>query len=296
MTIVFGVLFAVVLSGAAIVEYASDIGYFHEPLRELVRDLVWICTGAWFLANALRFLDTMRHGVWRYLLLIGFGGLLIWFGYTTVDTYLGYGADDVSEQASISAAVFTMAIGVLAIISLLRRGSDRADDSTSEDEAGNVSDRSRVDVVRSRIWMLVTHPFRSIKRDPIRWSAILGAALWPTVSLWSIYALLPQGIAMACLVRYADTYKGSPSVRIVALVVATLVVWSNFAVTVPFTPLAVAWVGPALTLWTFSAVSAMFRPRKVRDGLPSHQGSLDDLDEEDADVAIVSAEQSIEKV
>ena len=296
MTIVFGVLFAVVLSGAAIVEYASDIGYFREPLRELVRDLVWICTGAWFLANALRFLDTMRHGVWRYLLLIGFGGLLIWFGYTTVDTYLGYGADDVSELASISAAVFTMAIGVLAIISLLRRGSERADDSTSEDEAGNVSDRSRVDVVRSRIWMLVTHPFRSIKRDPIRWSAILGAALWPTVSLWSIYALLPQGIAMACLVRYADTYKGSPSVRIVALVVATLVVWCNFAVTVPFTPLAVAWVGPALTLWTFSAVSAMFRPRKVRDGLPSHQGSLDDLDEEDADVAIVSAEQSIEKV
>ena len=265
-------------------------------LSELVRDLVWICTGAWFLANALRFLDTMRHGVWRYLLLIGFGGLLIWFGYTTVDTYLGYGADDVSEQASISAAVFTMAIGVLAIISLLRRGSDRADDSTSEDEAGNVSDRSRVDVVRSRIWMLVTHPFRSIKRDPIRWSAILGAALWPTVSLWSIYALLPQGIAMACLVRYADTYKGSPSVRIVALVVATLVVWFNFAVTIPFTPLAVAWVGPALTLWTFSAVSAMFRPRKVRDGLPSHQGSLDGLDEEDADVAIVSAEQSIEKV
>ena len=257
---------------------------------------MWICTGAWFLANALRFLDTMRHGVWRYLLLIGFGGLLIWFGYTTVDTYLGYGADDVSEQASISAAVFTMAIGVLAIISLLRRGSDRADDSTSEDEAGNVSDRSRVDVVRSRIWMLVTHPFRSIKRDPIRWSAILGAALWPTVSLWSIYALLPQGIAMACLVRYADTYKGSPSVRIVALVVATLVVWFNFAVTIPFTPLAVAWVGPALTLWTFSAVSAMFRPRKVRDGLPSHQGSLDGLDEEDADVAIVSAEQSIEKV
>ena len=285
-----------VLSGAAIVEYASDIGYFREPLRELVRDLVWICTGAWFLANALRFLDTMRHGVWRYLLLIGFGGLLIWFGYTTVDTYLGYGADDVSELASISAAVFTMAIGVLAIISLLRRGSERADDSTSEDEAGNVSDRSRVDVVRSRIWMLVTHPFRSIRRDPIRWSAIAGAAIWPTISLWSFYALLPQGIAMACLVRYADTYKGRPSVRIVALVVATLVVWCNFAVTVPFTPLAVAWVGPALTLWTFSAVSAMFRPRKVRDGLPSHQGSLDDLDEEDADVAIVSAEQSIEKV
>ena len=296
MTIVFGVLFAVVLSGATIVEYASDIGYFREPLRELVRDLVWICTGAWFLANALRFLDTMRHGVWRYLLLIGFGGLLIWFGYTTVDTYLGYGADDVSELASISAAVFTMVIGVLAIISLLRRGSERADDSTSEDEAGNVSDRSRVDVVRSRIWMLVTHPFRSIRRDPIRWSAIAGAAIWPTISLWSIYALLPQGIAMACLVRYADTYKGSPSVRIVALVVATLVVWFNFAVTIPFTPLAVAWVGPALTLWTFSAVSAMFRPRKVRDGLPSHQGSLDDLDEEDADVAIVSAEQSIEKV
>ena len=290
MTIVFGVLFAVVLSGAAIVEYASDIGYFREPLRELVRDLVWICTGAWFLANALRFLDTMRHGVWRYLLLIGFGGLLIWFGYTTVDTYLGYGADDISELASISAAVFTMAIGVLAIISLLRRGSERADDSTSEDEAGSVSDRSRVDVVRSRIWMLVTHPFRSIKRDPIRWSAIAGAAIWPTISVWVVYALLPQGIALACLVRYADTYKGRPSVRIVALVVATLVVWFNFAVTIPFTPLAVAWVGPALTLWTFSAVSAMFRPRKVRDGLPSHQGSLDDLDEEDADVAIVSAE------
>ena len=296
MTIVFGVLFAVVLSSAAIVEYASDIGYVRESLRELVRDLVWICTGAWFLANALRFLDTMRHGVWRYLLLIGFGGLLIWFGYSTVDTYLGYGADDISELASISAAVFTMAIGVLAIISLLRRGSERADDSTSEDEAGNVSDRSRVDVVRSRIWMLVTHPFRSIKRDPIRWSAIAGAAIWPTISVWVVHALLPQGIALACLVRYADTYKGRPSVRIVALVVATLVVWFNFAVTIPFTPLAVAWVGPALTLWTFSAVSAMFRPRKVRDGLPSHQGSLDGLDEEDADVAIVSAEQSIEKV
>ena len=125
-----------VLSVAAIVEYSSDIVFFRDPLKELVRDLVWICTGAWFLANALRFLDTMRHGVWRYLLLVGFGGLLIWFGYTTVETYLGYGADDVSELASISAAVFTVAIGVLAIFSLLRRGSERADTPTDEGGAG----------------------------------------------------------------------------------------------------------------------------------------------------------------
>ena len=296
VTIVLGVLFAVVLSGAAIVEYASDVVSFRDPLRELVRDLLWVCSGAWFLANALRFLDTMRHGVWRYLLLISFGGLLIWFGYLTVDTYLGYGVDDVSEIASISAAVFTIAIGLLALLSLLRRGSERADAASNEDEAESVSERSRVDVVRSRIWMLVTHPFRSIKRDPIRWSAIAGAAIWPTISVWSIYALLPQGIAMTCLVRYADTYKGSPSVRIVALVVATLVVWFNFAVTIPFTPLAVAWVGPALTLWTFSAVLAMFRPRNMRDGLLSHQGRLDDLDEEDADVEAVLANQAIEKV
>ena len=275
---------------------ASDIGYFREPLKRVGAGLDLDMLRGMVLGERV---TPFGHDEARCLALFA-ADRVRWVvdlvrlhdcGYLS-----GYGADDVSELASISAAVFTMAIGVLAIISLLRRGSERADDSTSEDEAGNVSDRSRVDVVRSRIWMLVTHPFRSIKRDPIRWSAILGAVLWPTVSLWSIYALLPQGIAMACLVRYADTYKGSPSVRIVALVVATLVVWSNFAVTVPFTPLAVAWVGPALTLWTFSAVSAMFRPRKVRDGLPSHQGSLDDLDEEDADVAIVSAEQSIEKV
>ena len=238
----------------------------------------------------------MRHGVWRYLLLIGFGALAIWFGYTTVDTYLGYGADDILELASISAAVFTVAIGVLAIISLLRRGSERADTPTDEDESGSVSDRASVGVVRRRVWMLVAHPYRSIKRDPIRWSAIAGAAIWPTISIWGFYALLPQGIAMACLIRYADTCKGRPAVRIVALTVATLVVWFNFAVTIPFTPLAVAWVGPALTLWTFSAVSAMFRPRNMRDGLPSHQRPLDGLDEEDADVEIVPADLAIEKV
>ena len=95
---------------------------------------------------------------------------------------------------------------------------------------------------------------------------------------------------MACLVRYADTYKGRPSVRIVALVVATLVVWCNFAVTVPFTPLAVAWVGPALTFGHSQQCRRCSGLGRCAMGLPSHQGSLDDLDEEDADVAIVSAE------
>ena len=48
MTIVFGVLFAVVLSGAAIVEYASDIVFFRDPLRELVRDLSGYAPGLGF--------------------------------------------------------------------------------------------------------------------------------------------------------------------------------------------------------------------------------------------------------
>ena len=47
-TIVLGFSFAVVLSGAAIAEDTNDIVFFRDPLRELVRDLVWICTGLGF--------------------------------------------------------------------------------------------------------------------------------------------------------------------------------------------------------------------------------------------------------
>ncbi len=155
---------------------------------------------------------------------------------------------------------YGLAMGIIALLSVFRHDLII---NPGDAVGGPVSWLSNLPDVRSAFaWLrrIVVHPIRSVMRDPIRWSAIAGAVIWPTISPWTFPVLLVQAIAITCLIRYADTYDGNRIIRIVGLVIATSFVWFNFAVTVPFEPLPVAWLGPSLVLWTGAAVSAMFRP------------------------------------
>ncbi len=265
VTIIAAVVYAGVVSFLEIADDLND-GRGLEP-RELTRDLIWALSWAWFLANALRALDCMRPSISRITSLVVFGIVVIWISSPRLITYMERNIRSASDVENLSVAIFGFVIGIIALLSVFRHdllNTPTEDLGDGETRAPKLPSAS---IILRWLVRTVTHPIRSIMRDPIRWSAIAGAVIWPTASLWVFPSLLVQAIAITCLIRYADTYSGRRDTRIAALTLATGFAWLNFAVTAPFTPTMVAWLGPSLLLWTGSAVLAMFRPHTTQDEL-----------------------------
>ncbi len=233
---------------------------FGIEFRELIRDLLWMLSGAWLLANVLRVLDTMKPSIFRIFALVLLGVAATWFGWEQLVWTFDGGVRFSTDLQILVLALYSLAIGIIALLSVFRHGLIKNPrgivDGTTRWFSSSLDARS----VLGWLIRILAHPFKSIGRDPIRWSAIAGALIWPTISVFSFPVLLAQGVAITCAIRYADTYMGGRIMRIAALALATVLVWFSFAVTVPFEPLQIAWLGPSLVLWTGSAVSAMFRP------------------------------------
>lgn len=248
-----------------LVRIAGELTTSSVDLRELIRDLIWALSWGWFLANTVRVLDTMKPSVSRIVALVLFGGFAIWFSSMRLVWTLERGIGFAPDTLNLTLLLYGLAMGIIALLSVFRYDLIRnlgGIFGSATSWFSNIPDT--LSVVRWLIGVLV-HPFRSIRRDPIRWSAIAAALIWPTISVFSFPALLVQAIAITCFIRYADTYRGLQSVRIAALALATVFVWFNFAITVPFEPLPIAWLGPSLVFWTGSAVTAMFRPSRVTE-------------------------------
>ncbi len=285
-TIIVAVVFAVAVSVLEILEFLDNRDFGFE-FREFVRDLLWALSWAWFSANALRVLDTMERLALRIIALATSGSVVIWFSSTQLASTLDYGIRSASDAQNLALDFYGLAIGVIALLSVFRHGVLNVFSRFARSvrtRMNGVPDRSSVVPGLLRI---LAHPFLSIKRDPIRWSAIAGAVVWPITSVFAFPALLVQGVAITCAIRYADTYEGRRIIRIAALAIATCFVWFNFAVTVPFEPLTIAWLGPSLVLWTGSAVTAMFRPTtetdeavNADDALPFHSDEMSGLGSE----------------
>ena len=279
-------MFAAAISLARIAgELDSTYGV---EFRELTRDLLWMLSGAWFLANVLRVLDTMKPSIFRIFALVSLGIVAIWFSSTQMIGLIERGIRFSPQVQILALLLYGIAIGIIALLSVFRHG-------LIKNPRGIVGDPRRwlsvsLDTRSVFGWLIriLVHPFKSIRRDPIRWSAIAGALIWPTISVFAFPAFLAQGIAITCAIRYADTYEGHRIIRIGALALATGFVWFNFAVTVPFGQLQIAWLGPSLVLWTGSAVSAMFRPSTTTyeavnadDALPFHSYETSGLGSEE---------------
>ena len=283
-TIIIAVVFAAVISLARIageLDSASGIDF-----RELIRDLLWMLSGAWFLANVLRVLDTMKPSISRVLSLVSLGAVAIGFSSIQLVWTFERGIPVASNVQNLALVLYGFAIGIIALVSVFRHGMINNPGRILDDATRWSSMSLDVKTVFEWLIRILAHLFKSIRRDPIRWSAIAAAIIWPTaVSPWIFPALLVQGIAITCVIRYADTYIGQPKVRIAALAIAVIFIWFNFAATVPFEPSLIAWLGPSLVLWTGSAVSAMFRPLtnigeavRVDDALTYRLDGRSDLD------------------
>ena len=262
LTIIVAVAYATTF---LLVRITGELTTSSVDLRELIRDLIWALSWGWFLANAMRVLDTMKPSVSRIVALALFGGVAVWFSSMQLVGDLERGIRFAPQTLNLTLLLYGLAMGIIALLSMFRHDLIRNPSGIFGGATSWFSNLPDAPSVFMWLIQILTHPFRSIRRDPIRWSAIAGAVIWPTVSVFSFPALLVQAIAITCAIRYADTYMGSRIIRIAALALATVFVWFNFVVTVPFEPLPIAWLGPSLVLWTGSAVSAMFRPLRVTE-------------------------------
>ncbi len=257
-----------------LVRITGELTTSSVDLRRLILDLIWALSWGWFLANAVRVLDTMKPSVSRIVALGLFGFVAVWFSSMQLDSALERGIRFAPQTLNLTLLIYGLAMGTIALLSVFRHDLIRNPGGIFGSAISWFSNFPDALSVFRWLLRLLAHPFRSVRRDPIRWSAIAAAVIWPTISVFSFPALLVQAIAITCVIRYADTYEGGRIIRIAGLALATGFVWFNFVVTVPFEPLPIAWLGPSLVLWTGSAVTAMFRPLASQDDTATSYDAL----------------------
>ena len=119
-TIIVAVVFAGTISLARIVGEIDNT--FGIEFRELIRDLLWMLSGAWFLANLLRVLDTMRPSIFRILALVLLGGAATWFGWEQLVWTFESGVRFSTDLQILVLALYSLAIGTIALLSMFRHG------------------------------------------------------------------------------------------------------------------------------------------------------------------------------
>lgn len=275
-TISSGIVYATIASISAIVYFPQ----WREPdLRDLI--LVLVITVGWplLLIGTVRFLDTMRHRALGFLLLIALAFITVWNNMFDISsaimpvkidtfTYGGLHRHDLRDAVSVTGMV---AITVSIAASVLRP--------------------SRLSDVYGRLRDGVL----AVKREPVKWLAVLGGVLWtgeaysrifdtfdvflsaPRVglfdALWALYwwfrfdgtyVLFLGATILVLMILYADRMQARRHLRVVALLGCCAVVCIVYAVSFPwpsevsdYSPL--VWSAPALLLLIVSAVAAMFR-------------------------------------
>ncbi len=276
--IVSGGVYAAVASISAIVYFPQ----WSEPdLRDLI--LVLVITVGWpcLLVGTVRFLDTMRHRALGFLLLIAVALATVWnnmFDISSaitpvkIDTF-PYGGLLRHDLRDVVAVTGMVAITVSIAPSVLRP--------------------SRLSVVYSRLrdGVLV------VRRQPVKWLAVLGGLLWAGESYSRIvdtfdaffyvssvgffdaidglywwfqfdgtYILFLEAIILVLMILYADRMRARRSLRGAALLGCCAAVCVTYAVSFPWssevssTDIApLVWSPPAAILLIVSAVAAMFK-------------------------------------
>ena len=259
LTILCGVVFGVATLGAAVVDYLNDP--IPDSLREFAQDIMLSLASVWFICNVVRFFDTRRL-LWVRLIGLSFIFYELVFMIASLcipfDTCTGNACT--VEYADRVYGVGMAVMGCTALLSLLRV---RLLIETFRSVINwLMSLRFSLNITRIvKVSMnILLHPIRSVRRDPIRWSAIVGGTIFlENFSPWFFPSFLILSIALTCLIRYADTMRGNRRLRLAALVFSALSVCAWYWIMIPFDSSLIAWTAPSLVLLLGSAILAMFR-------------------------------------
>ena len=259
LTILCGIAFGVAILGATVVDYLN--GLIPGPLNEVAQDIILSLPSVWFVCNLVRFFDTRRL-LWVRLIGLSFTFFVLIFMianlYIPFDTCTGNACT--VEYADRVYGVGMAVMGCTALLSLLRVR--LLIETFSSVINWLMSLRFSLNITRIvRISVnILLHPIRSVRRDPIRWSAIVGGAIFlENFSPWFFPSFLILSIALTCLIRYADTMRGNRRLRLAALVFSALSVCGWYWIMIPFDSSLIAWSAPSLVLLLGSATLAMFR-------------------------------------
>ena len=277
-TIVGGIVYAAVASIAAVARFPQ----WREPdLRDLILVLVITTGWPWLLMGTVRFLDTMRHRALGFLLMIALALLTVWNNMFDISsaimpvkidafTYGGLHRHDLRDFVAVTGIV---AITVSTAASILRP--------------------TRL----SEVYSLLRNALGTVRREPVKWLAVLGGLLWagqsylrivnmfdvflyaPSVGFFDAlgglhwwfrvdgtYILFLEAIVLVPMILYADRMHVRRSLRVATLLGCCATVCVAYAVSFPWpsevsstddAPL--VWSAPALLLLIGSAVVAMFR-------------------------------------
>lgn len=277
-TIVSGIVYASVASISAIAYFPQ----WREPdLRDLILVLVVTAGWPWLLMGTVRFLDTMRHRALGFILIIALALLTIsnnMFDIASanmpvkIDTFT-YGGLYRHDLRDIVAVTGMVAMIVSTAVSVLRP--------------------SRLSEVYGRLRDGVV----AVRREPVKWLAVLGGLLWagesysPIVDRYVVffhasnlgffealgglywwirvdgtYILFLEAIILVLMILYADRIQVQRSLRVAALLGCCVVVCLAYVVSFPWpsevsSPNYASFLSsaPALLLLIGSAVAAMFR-------------------------------------
>lgn len=285
--IVSGIVYATVASISAIVYFPQ----WREPdLRDLMLVLVITAGWPWLLMSMMRFLDTMRHHALGFLLIVTLALLTVrnnMFDISSavmpvkIDTF-AYGGLHRHDLRDVVAATGIAAIIVSAAASVMRP--------------------SRL----SEVYGLLSNGIVTVRREPVKWSAILGGLLWagesysriaaifdsflnaPSVGLFDAlgglylwfrvdgtYILFLEAIILVLMILYADKMQPRKYLRVAALLGCCVTVCFTYAVSFPWPSEAssmgrapLVWSVPALLILIGSVVAAMLRGVSDTEAFP----------------------------
>lgn len=260
VTILCGVTFGVAILGATVVDYLNDP--IPDSLREFAQDIMLSLASVWFVCNLVRFFDTRRLLWVRLIGLLFTSYVLI---YVVASIYISFdfcqgNACPVEYTDHHVFGIGAVVMGCTALLSLLRVRLLIETFRSVINWLGSLHSRLSVVWIVVVLVNILLHPIRSVYRDPIRWSAIVGGAIFLlNLAPWFFPSFLILSIALTCLIRYADTMRGNRRLRLAALVFSALSVCGWYWIMIPFDSSLIAWSAPSLVLLLGSAILAMFR-------------------------------------
>ena len=256
LTILCGVSYCLVSIGWVVV---SSVLVGYTEFKDVGMAIVVIICWGFLWTVAVRFLDGMSRQLLSFLMLIGFGLLVIWSGFYSVAGIIFPVFALPDDAGYVSQDIFDDLVRIFNAISFLTA------------VAVSALRPSRLSAVYA--WVV-----NSFRRDYLKWSVILGGMLWPgrhlsivgdlrtiyladhydmfdvyegawTWGAWQgLHLLYIEAIAIVLMLSFAMRMEASQGLRIAARAVSCAVVLITYALSFPWEVSYLAWSAPSLIL------------------------------------------------
>lgn len=273
LTILCGMSYCLVSIGWVV---ASSVSVGYTEFKDVGAAIVVIICWGFLWTVVVRFLDGIGRELLSFVMLTGFGLLVIWSGFYSVAGIIfpvftppddaEYASQDVFDDVvrMLNAVLFLTAVAVSAL-------------------------RPR------RLNAVYAWVVNSIRRDYLKWSVVLGGILWPgrylsilgelreiyfaehynmfdvyegawTWGSWQgLHLLYIESIALVLMLGFVMRMNASRSWRITALVVSCVVVLVTYVLSFPWDASYLAWSAPSLILLLGAPVWCVLRELRNKD-------------------------------